>query len=382
MRVDTTIEKFNRFSRRAGVLVKPGSPLLSDDPTLLFVNSGMAPFKPAILAGAGIQTTAVAQKCVRVRFDGSLFAFHMLSVVGESRDFAQSCHLMLGFLVDVIGLPSDQLHFIVNPRDDIFLGMLINVPASCIHFLDHNTEDYWVEWQFGRGSHISGRGITILFDTQKGGDLNDGPLNRSHRFLPLGNFVILSSNDGVDRYFDIGFGAERLASAWQDGDAFMAQPLADMVQALIDVGCKMELSRTVVRNMCAVCALADEGVRPSARGHGYVLRKLIRRTCDAVQASEEPIDVEQAVRAYLSVGHDLYSHSETGELLHLVTQEVLRYEEQLARNQVFGSRFLASNPAISTERAFKELIGTFGLSISLAGRLLAKHRASPPDKDT
>ena len=208
--------QFLRFSQNRGFRTLPSFPLVTDDPSVLFINAGITPFKPTMLGGEFLPTTAIVQRCLRTRWNTSeLFRFDMLAFLGMVTHLHETVGHFFNFLTKEVGLPIANFHCVVNEQDTDLLNLIsLYLPSKKIHHLNVNNQKYWVRWEFGCGEILTGRGLTLVWKFT-----NRSPCCTSccihcecNRFLPLGNIVDVLHKPTNCRYFDIGFGVERLTS--------------------------------------------------------------------------------------------------------------------------------------------------------------------------
>ncbi len=309
-------ERYQRFFEERGHTRVPPAPLLArDDPTLLFVNSGMVPFK-RVLTGEERRdyTRAVdAQPCLRV--------------AGKHNDFEevgrtprhQTLFEMLGnwsfgdyfkreaigwaweFLTEELKLDPERLAATVYTDDDEahrIWTQEIGLPAERVvrwgNIAAGDDHNFWQMADTGPCGPCS----EIHFD--RGAELSEGPhcipdhSETCPRWLEFWNLVFMQFDRAADgtlsplpfRSVDTGMGLERTASIVQGVDSNyrtdLFTPIIDRLAAHLghrpeDVEAERFSYQVVADHSRAMTFLIGEGVKPANDGPGYVLRRLIRR---------------------------------------------------------------------------------------------------------
>ena len=215
------------------------SPLVpEDDPTLLFVNAGMVPFKSVFLGDdkRPYSRATSSQKCLRVsgkhndldqvgRTPRHHTFFEMLGNFSFGDYFKKEAiafHWEL--LVMELGLPKDRLVVTVYEKDDQAEGLwksVTDISASKIYRLGEK-DNFWTMGETGPCGPCS----EILFDSGENtgcGRPDCDPSCECGRFLEVGNLVFMQYNrdetgalEPLPRpSIDTGTGLERLASLLQ-----------------------------------------------------------------------------------------------------------------------------------------------------------------------
>ncbi|MFN2383373.1 MAG: alanine--tRNA ligase [Gemmatimonadota bacterium] len=282
------------------------SPLVpADDPTLLFVNAGMVPFKD-VFTGRHRLTTPRAcssQKCLRVSGKHNDFEnvghtprhhtfFEMLGNFSFGDYFKrEAIAYAWEFLTRELGLPADRLWASVHTSDDEAAELwpaVTSLPAARVIRLG-DADNFWAMGDTGPCGPCS----EIFWDF--GPDYGDGtPADNDRRFLEIWNLVFMQFerlSGGEQRPLprpsvDTGMGLERISAVVQgvysnyDSDLFT--PLLDAIAARLDEPYAPEAEsgvsyRVLADHGRAATFLIGDGVYPSNEGRGYVLRRIIRR---------------------------------------------------------------------------------------------------------
>jgi alanyl-tRNA synthetase len=276
-----------------------------DDPTLLFVNAGMVPFKDVFTGQRKVSydRAVSAQKCLRVSGKHNDFEnvgytprhhtfFEMLGNFSFGDYFKrEAIAFAWEFLTEDLGLPADRLWASVH-RDDEEAARLwpevTPIPAERVIRLG-DEDNFWAMGETGPCGPCS----EIFWDF--GPDCGAGtPADNEERYLEIWNLVFMQferSADGVLKPLprpsvDTGMGLERIAAVVQgvysnyESDLFtpilgaIAARIGRVYQAEGETGVSFRVLADHVR---AATFLMADGVYPSNEGRGYVLRRIIRR---------------------------------------------------------------------------------------------------------
>ncbi|AKJ63316.1 alanine--tRNA ligase [Kiritimatiella glycovorans] len=297
---------FFDFFREKGHAIVPSAPVvLPTDPTLLFVNAGMNPFKDLFLGQRETKDTRVAdtQKCIRV--SGK---HNDLEEVGRDT-YHHTFFEMLGnwsfgdyykreaiqwaweLLTEVWGLDKNRLWATVFRSDDEAAALWEELtdldPAHILRF--DEKDNFWEMGETGPCGPCS----EIHYDATPGGDAPAEAVNAGRPdVIEIWNLVFIQHNRRADgtledlavKHIDTGMGFERITAVLQgkssnyDTDIFA--PLIEKLKSLSgkdyegEHAVAMRVAADHVRTLSV--AIAD-GVLPSNDGRGYVLRRLLRR---------------------------------------------------------------------------------------------------------
>ena len=309
-------ERFQRFFEERGHTRVPSAPLLArDDPTLLFVNSGMAPFK-RVLTGEEKRdyVRAVdAQVCLRVAGKHNDFEevgrtprhntlFEMLGNWSFGDYFKrEAIHWHWEFLTGDLGIDPARLAATVYTDDDeayaVWADEIGLPPDRIVRWGNISAGDEKNFWQMGDTGPC---GPCSEFHYDRGAHLSEGPecipdhSEHCPRWLEVGNLVFMQYDRAADgtltplpfKSVDTGTGLERLASVVQGVDSnFKTDLFAPIIARLAafighdpeTVESERFSYQVVADHSRAMTFLLSEGVTPSNEGPGYVLRRIMRR---------------------------------------------------------------------------------------------------------
>ncbi|MDO8564884.1 MAG: alanine--tRNA ligase-related protein, partial [bacterium] len=284
-------QKFLEFFRKEGHAIVPSSSLIPSDPSGLLTTARMQQFKKYYtgeadpMADFGSKSTVSVQKCLRtsdideVGDDTHLTFFEMLgnfSFGGYGKEKAIGyAHT---FITEELGLPISFVTFYQGgpgvPRDD-------------------ESEKYW-------------KALGVSDVREAGADVFWGPTgisgpcgptteiyckNASGEDVEIWNIVFNeyfcdSSREKLDRGeaklsklpflgIDTGMGLERLAMVVQNKSTIFKTDVFDFILKSFPDSLTFRTQRILADHMRAVCFLVSDGVIPSNKGTGYILRRLL-----------------------------------------------------------------------------------------------------------
>lgn len=301
---------FLEYFRSKEHAIIPSSPLIPrQDPTLLFVNAGMVPFKTFFLGleKSPYNRAASCQKCLRAGGKHSDLEnvghtarhhtfFEMLGNFSFGDYFKREAILFSWeLLTDWFKLPKDKLWVSIYQEDDesakLWSG-LVGVPDERIVRLGAN-DNFWQMADTGPCGPCS----EIIID--QGSHIGCGRPEcavgcECDRFLELWNLVFMQYNRDASGELtplpkpsiDTGMGLERISAVLQgklnnfDADIFMPILQAIESHAKTTYGKDKDTDtsmRVIADHIRAIVFLISEGLMPSNEGRGYVLRRIIRR---------------------------------------------------------------------------------------------------------
>ena len=298
---------FLGYFEKQGHTVVPSSSLVPhNDPTLMFVNSGMVQFKDVFTGKEKRPYTRAtsAQKSVRAGgkhndLDNVGYTarhhtfFEMLGNFSFGDYFkADAIPFAWDVVTKVLGLPADKLCVTVYHDDD----EAANIWKKVTGFSDNkiiriNTMDnFWMMGDTGPCGPCS----EIFFDhgDKIWGGPPGSPDQDGDRFIEIWNLVFMQYEQMADGTrtalpkpsIDTGMGLERVSNVLQgkhnnyDIDIFQAiiKHSADLTGVAPD-GDQVASHRVIADHLRAAAFLIADGVLPSNEGRGYVLRRIMRR---------------------------------------------------------------------------------------------------------
>lgn len=292
------------FAKHQHQIVPSASLIPGTDPTLLFNNAGMVPFKDVFLGAEKRPYTRAtsAQRCVRaggkhndlenVGYTARHHTFFEMLGNFSFGDYfkEQAIQFAWTFLTEELGLPKEKLWVTVFTEDDEAADIWINkigVPADRVSRIGEK-DNFWSMGDTGPCGPCS----EIFYDhgEEVWGGPPGTPEEDGDRYIEIWNLVFMQYNRHADGTMealpnpsiDTGMGLERIAAIMQ---GVHSNYEIDLFQALIQAAAKVtnaqdleDKSLRVIADHIRSCAfLVLDGVMPSNEGRGYVLRRIIRR---------------------------------------------------------------------------------------------------------
>ncbi|TAK65545.1 MAG: alanine--tRNA ligase [Betaproteobacteria bacterium] len=302
--------KFLEFFARRGHAVVASSPLVpSNDPTLLFTNSGMVQFKDVFLGKEPrpYQRATTSQRCVRaggkhndlenVGYTARHHTFFEMLGNFSFGDYFKRDAIRYAWdlLTGIYKLPKDKLWVTVYQTDDdayAFWADEIKVPKERIARIGDKpgggSDNFWQMGETGPCGPCS----EIFYDHGPGiaGGPPGSPEGDGDRYIEIWNLVFMQYNrDDAGKLHplpkpsvDTGMGLERIAAVMQ---GVHSNYEIDLFQDLIKAAARETRVKDLASNSLKVIAdhiratsfLIVDGVIPGNEGRGYVLRRIIRR---------------------------------------------------------------------------------------------------------
>jgi alanyl-tRNA synthetase len=403
-------EAFLRFFEGKGHTRVPSASLVPSDPTLLFTNAGMVPFKRVFTGEESrpYKRATTTQKCIRVsgkhndleevgRSPRHHTFFEMLGNFSFGDYFKQDAILFAWELVtEQFGLDPERLAVTVFREDDEAASIWeqeIGVPASRIYRLDE-ADNFWSMGDTGPCGPCSeiflDRGPVPGFE-------NDDPSSASGRFLEFWNLVFMQFDRDASGKMtplprpsvDTGAGLERTAQVLGGFDSNyetdLFEPILARAQDLsgVTLGADAEKDvslRVIADHARAVTFLIGDGVLPANEGRGYVLRRILRRAArhGAHLGLDRPFLHTVAEVVIERMGE---AFPELVERRAFITDRVKREEERFLETLGKGLSLLEGEIEALRAKGGRELPGavlfklydTFGFPLDLTQDILRGH---------
>ena len=392
------------------------SPLVPiNDPTLMFVNAGMVPFKnyfegkeePDFLKATS------SQKCVRAggkhndldnvgHTTRHLTFFEMLGNFSFGEYFKEEAiKLAWDLLVKEFEIPSNRLLLTVFEEDTEAEEIWKKVSGfSDNKIIKISTDDNF--WSMGDEGPC-GPCSEIFFD--HGDTIDGGPPGSKNedgdRFVEIWNLVFMQYLQLANKTreplpkpsIDTGMGLERVTTVLQgktsnfDTDLFIT--IINHIEEKIKINKTDEnvaSFRVIADHLRSIAFLISDGVLPSNEGRGYVLRRIMRRAMRHAYLLniKEPV-LYNLIKKIITLMSDAYPELIRAEKLIEVTvfQEEERFISTLSKGiKIFNdeSKSLSSGDTFSGSTAFK-LYDTYGFPLDLTEDLI-RDKNLKLDKDT
>ncbi len=383
------------FADNAHEIVRSAPLVPHNDPSLLFTNAGMVPFKN-VFTGAEAPLTARAvssQKCIRAGgkhndLDNVGYTarhhtfFEMLGNFSFGDYFKEEAiYFAWQFLTQTLGLAPEKLLVTVYAEDDAAYALWKKLTG----FSDHKiiriatADNFWSMGDTGPCGPCS----EIFYD--HGADIPGGPPGSANedgdRFVEIWNLVFMQYNQLAEGArealpkpsIDTGMGLERIASVMQNTHDNYA---TDLFQTLIEGSMQLTAGegegvshRIIADHLRASAFLIADGVMPSNEGRGYVLRRIMRRAMRHayISGAQDPLmwRLFPVFKAEMRAAYPELNRAES-LIVETLKQEEERFYETLAR----GLKLLETEidaltgTTLAGDIAFK-LYDTYGFPVDL-----------------
>jgi alanyl-tRNA synthetase len=287
-----------------GHAVVPSAPLVpQNDPTLMFVNAGMVPFKNVFtgLETRPYVTAASSQKCVRAGGKHNdldnvgytarhLTFFEMLGNFSFGDYFkARAIDLAWTLLTRDWGLPKDKLTVTVYHTDDEAWSLwkkIAGLPDERIIRIP-TKDNFWAMGDNGPCGPCS----EIFYDHGESipGGPPGSPDEDGDRFVEIWNLVFMQYEQEANEIvrdlprpsIDTGMGLERISTVLQGvHNVFDTTTLRELIEAsaaLTGTDATSASHRVIADHLRSTSFLVADGVLPANEGRGYVVRRIMRR---------------------------------------------------------------------------------------------------------
>ena len=392
--------QFLDFFKARGHEVVASSPLVPrEDPTLLFTNAGMVPFKNVF---TGVETRAIAraassQKCVRAGgkhndLDNVGYTarhhtfFEMLGNFSFGDYFKDDA---IAFAWDLVtkefALPAEKLLVTVYAEDEEAASLWRKIAGLRDEKIIRiaTSDNFWAMGDTGPCGPCS----EIFYD--HGADIPGGPPGGpdedGDRFVEIWNLVFMQFEQRASGEraalpkpsIDTGMGLERIAAVLQ---GVHNNYEIDLFRRLIEAsetalkskaeGEALASHRVIADHLRATSFLIADGVTPSNEGRGYVLRRIMRRAMRHAHllGASEPVMHQLAPTLAGEMGE---AFPELHRALPVITETLRSEEERFQRTLGRGLSLLDEavaelepGAALAGETAFK-LYDTYGFPLDL-----------------
>ena len=402
------------FAREGHEAVQSAPLVPYNDPTLMFVNAGMVPFKNVF---TGLETRATpratsSQKCVRAGgkhndLDNVGYTarhhtfFEMLGNFSFGDYFKeQAITHAWTLLTKEWGLPAEKLLVTVYHTDDEAFDLwkkIAGLPESRIIRIA-TKDNFWAMGDDGPCGPCS----EIFYDHGEHiwGGPPGSPEEDGDRFIEIWNLVFMQFEQAGGEIvgnlpkpsIDTGMGLERISAVMQgvhdnyDIDTFKALIAAsEHLTGVAAEGEHRASHRVIADHLRSTSFLLADGVLPSNEGRGYVLRRIMRRAMRHAHliGAKDPLMYRLVPALVAEMGQ---AYPELGRAQPLIEETLEREEIQFRRTLANGLKLLDEATAgmgeggeLPGETAFK-LYDTYGFPYDLTEDAL-RSRGIGVDKD-
>ncbi len=410
---------FLNFFKEKAHLIVPSAPMVTkDDPTLMFVNSGMAPFKEYFLGNGVPKNSRISdsQKCLRV--SGK---HNDLEEVGYDT-YHHTLFEMLGnwsfgdyfkkeaiawaweLLTEVYKIDKDILYVTVFEGSDDADNLKMDTEAFDIwkqfiaedRILKGNKKDnFWEMGEQGPCGPCSEIHVDIRSAEEKAKVDGRTLINEDHpQVVEIWNLVFMQFNrkangtlvDLPNKHIDTGMGFERLCMVMQDVksnyDTDVFTPIIREIEMITDVkyGKNLEQDiaiRVISDHVRAVAFSIADGQLPSNTGAGYVIRRILRRAVRygfTFLDKKEPFIYRLVDVLSNKMGEAFPELKAQKQLIeNVIKEEETSFLRTLDQGLLLLDRIIESTSGkeVSGDKAF-ELYDTYGFPIDLTSLILSE----------
>jgi alanyl-tRNA synthetase len=330
----------NFFVNKKHLKIPCSSIIPTNDPTLLFINSGMAPLKKYFTGEAQPPNSDLCniQPCIRtidieeVGDRHHLTSFEMLGSWSINNYFKEKAiALAFELLVEGFKIPKEKLYVTVfegceklNLSPDYESARAwekLGIPKS--HIVFQPFEDNF--WGPAGETGPCGPCTEVFYDTgDEHGEayVEGGYFDTKNRYIEIWNAgVFMQFNKNLDGTYtplkfksvDTGAGLERLTMVLNGLDSVYETDLLKPIMDEIALQSKGNLSQKAMRiiadHLRTTSFILSEGIKPSNDGRGYIPRRLIRK-CAALtlKAKVEEFDFVSVLEKVIGQYSDFYTH--------------------------------------------------------------------------
>ncbi|GAA4354502.1 alanine--tRNA ligase [Kangiella marina] len=390
---------FLEFFEKNGHKMVDSAPLIpANDPTLLFTNAGMVPFKDCFLGTEQRSYTRAtsSQRCVRaggkhndlenVGYTARHHTFFEMLGNFSFGDYfkKEAIHYCWELLTEVFKLPKEKLWVTVYAEDDEAYDIWakdIGFPEERISRIGDNkgeryaSDNFWAMGDTGPCGPCS----EVFYDHGEHiwGGPPGTPEEDGDRFIEIWNLVFMQYNrhkDGTMESLpkpsvDTGMGLERISAILQgvhsnyeiDTFQYLIKQTAELLK-VEDLDNKS--LRVIADHIRSCCFLILDGIVPSNEGRGYVLRRITRRAIrHGHQLGAKGSFFSKLVQALVDTMGDAYPALK--EQQSIIEGVLAKEEDAFAKTLDKGMQILEADMAdikdktISGETVFK-LYDTYG----------------------
>lgn len=393
------------FASKDHLIQSSYSLIPENDPTLLLIGAGMAPFKPFFTGKMKPPHPRIStsQKCVRTgdienvgRTARHHTFFEMLGNFSFGDYFKKEAIAWAWeFLTEHLELPKDKLWITIHTGDDEAFNIWhndIKIPADRIIRMEENF------WEIGTGPCGPCSEIHIDLGEERGCGKPDCAVGcNCDRYLEIWNLVFTQfDRDEAGNYtplakknIDTGAGLERIASVLQNKRSNFE---TDLLYPIIEYAAKVagvtygqspknDVSLKVIADHGrSMTVMIGDGILPSNEGRGYVLRRILRRAVrhGRLMGIEKPF-LTDIVDVVADLFGEVYPdiNDKKAYIKKVIQLEEERFHTTLAQgiellNKQVQELSEAGQTVLDGTTAFK-LYDTFGFPWELTEEILSEH---------
>lgn len=365
------------FFKKRGHVIVPSSPLIPDDLSVLLTTAGMQQFKKYFtgelnpLKDFGSKDTVSIQKCFRtsdideVGDESHLTFFEMLGHFSFGDYFKrETINWTFELLTSIFGINSERISATVFEGDP---------SASSGQVVPFDEESFEVWSKLLPKERIGKGGRESNFWGPAG---NEGPCGACNEVyvdgIEVATLVFMEYYCHPDKRLesltqkgvDVGWGFERLAVILQETKSVFETDLFSPLMELLPLTMDMRTKRILADHVRGIAFLISDGVRPSNKEAGYILRRLMRRLMVHLHLAKNSVKPEHLLEEVFENYEKFYPELNREVVLEELTAEQERFQTTLQK----GLKELARAPLLDARTAFT-LYGSFGLPYEIIKEL-------------
>lgn len=416
----------NFFKEKQHDIVPSAPMVLKNDPTLMFTNSGMAPFKEYFLGNATPKNNRISdsQKCLRVsgkhndleEVGYDTYHHTMFEMLGNWSfgDYFKKEAIAWAWelLTEVYKIPKDILYVTVFEGSDDADNLSLDqeaydfwkeiIPEDRI-LMGNKKDNFWEMGEQGPCGPCSEIHVDIRSEEEKAKVDGKSLVNEDHpHVVEIWNLVFMQYNrkangsleDLPSKHIDTGMGFERLCMVLQDVksnyDTDVFTPLIREIETITNSTYGKDEQtdiaiRVIVDHVRAVAFSIADGQLPSNTGAGYVIRRILRRAIRygfTFLDQKEPFIYKLADALSQQMGDAFPEIRNQSNLVHnVIKEEEQSFLRTLDQGLLLLDKVIESTKdnTISGVKAF-ELYDTYGFPLDLT-QLIAREKGYSIDEE-